>query len=146
MHWWHQIVQLFFLSQLPVLDCPHGLTLTTCWCSSLYPRPNSSAPEIRCPWSLALARVMPYWEAITRCDRARSALQECGFACHNLEQRTKNPQKKNHNSRVPASTQGAERQAPVMIILWNSFVFGTQTPVRSVLWESFSHMREEFPI
>lgn len=29
----------------------------------------------------------------------------------------KNPQEKSHNSTVSASTQGGERQAPVMIIL-----------------------------
>lgn len=56
---------------------------------SLCPRPNSSAPEIRCPWSLALTYVMPYWEAITRYDRAKSALQEYVFGCNNLEQRGK---------------------------------------------------------
>lgn len=61
---------------------------------SLCPGPNSSASEIRCPWSLALACVMPYWGAITRYDKATSALQEYRFSCNNLEQRKKSTGKK----------------------------------------------------
>lgn len=101
--------------------------------------------EIRCPWFLALVCVMPYWE-VTRYDKAKSALQEYGFRCNILEQGKKNPLETNHNSTVCASAQGGERQAPVMLILWDSIVFGTQTVVWSAFQESLSKTRKGFPI
>lgn len=148
MHRWHQSTQLFFSVSIPS-PCLSPWSDHHCLLMhiiSLCPRPNSSALEIRCPWSLALPCVMPYWAAIARYDRAKSVLQEYVFGCNNLEQSKKHPQEKNHNSAVSVSAQGGERQAPVMIILWDSVVFGTQTLLWSVFQESLSMMRKEFPI
>lgn len=122
MHWWHWRAQLFFSVSIsspclsPQTDSPCLLMPISFLC----PRSNSSAPEIRCPWLLALACVMLYWEAITRYDRAKSVLQESVSGCNNLEQRKKNStgKKKTHNRTSSASAQGGEKQAPVMIILW----------------------------
>lgn len=71
------------LSWFPDLAHHPGVTLAACWCTSahqpLCPRLNSSALEIRCPWLLARAHVMPYREVITRYGWAKSAPQEYLF-------------------------------------------------------------------
>lgn len=147
--WW---IYAMVVSKNTIIFCfdSQSLSISVVWSPllhiiSLCSRPNSSALEKRCPWSLALC-VMLYWEVITRYDKTKSAHQEYGFRCNNLEQGKKIPWENNQNSTVCASAQGGERQAPVMIILWDSIVFGTQTVVWSAFQESLSKTRKAFPI
>lgn len=93
--WW---IYAIVVSKNAILFCfdSKSLSISAVWSSllllhiiALCSRPNSSAPEIRCPWLLALICVMPYWEVIARYDKAKFALQEYGFRCNNLRQEKK---------------------------------------------------------
>lgn len=86
-------------------------------------------------------------------------LKNIFFECNNLKkmrekkkqaqnkaQKTSSKQDKDHNTKIPASTQGGERQAAATRILRDSIAFGIQALVWSASWESLSKMRKEFPI
>lgn len=149
MHWWHWRAQLFFSVSISS-PCLSPQTDSHCLLmpiSFLCPRPNSSAPEIRCPWLLALACVMLYWEAITRYDRAKSVLQESVSGCNNLEQTKKNSTgKKNAQQNIICQCSGWWKAGSSDDNPVSSVVFGTQILVCSVFWEPLSKMRKEFSI
>lgn len=68
------------------------------------------------------------------------------FGCDNLKQwRGKKTRKRTSTLKHLLASQSGKRQAPMIIILWDSIAFGTQASVWSVSWESLSKMRKEFP-
>lgn len=144
MQWWHQRTQLFSL--LIPSPCPSPWSDPHSCCCTSSPSVPGQIPQHQ-QWG-----VLDCWPSPVQCLIGKSVLDmtkpNLPFKSMVLDVITwnqeKNPQENSHNSTVCASAQSGERQAPVMIILWDSIVFGIQTVVWSAFQESLSKTRKGF--